>query len=305
MKLNDLVIGYLHYCKYNKQLSDHTVRAYRIDLRQFSDYFDNSDINNISAKSIEDFISTLHERSKPKTVKRKVASVKAFYHYLEYRDMLRSNPFSKMNIKFREPITLPKTIPLSSVEAILKAAYAERTAGSTARRKENAFRDSAMLELLFATGIRISELCSLSPDSVDLLNHTILIHGKGAKERMIQIENPYTLAALHDYYDRFNEAIQKCNSFFANRNGTPLSDQSARRIIRRYTELASISQHITPHMFRHTFATSLLDAGVDIRYIQEFLGHSSISVTQIYTHVSMSKQKEILATKHPRNKFEI
>lgn len=305
MTLNELVSEYLQYCKNNKRLSDHTMKAYMTDLKQFCNHFSNTDIDSISAQSIENYISTLHGGFKPKTVKRKVASFKAFYHYLEYKDILCLNPFSKINTKFREPINLPKIIPLSSVEAILKSAYAEKKSGSTFRRRENALRDIALLELLFATGIRISELCNLSPDSVDLLNHTILIHGKGSKERILQVENPTTLAALHDYYERYQEAIQKCNSFFANIKGAPLSDQSARRIIRRYTELASVNQHITPHMFRHTFASSLLDAGVDIRYIQELLGHSSISVTQIYTHVSLSKQKEILATKHPRNQFKI
>lgn len=305
MALNELISKYLQYCKNNKRLDDHTVKAYMIDLKQFSNHFNGTEINDISVQDIESYISILHSSFKPKTVKRKLASFKAFYHYLEYKDILYSNPFSKIKTKFREPITLPKTIPLSSIEAILQAAYEERINGTTLRRRENSLRDVAMLELLFATGMRISELCSLTPDSVDLLNHVVLIHGKGSKERIIQIENPMTLSALNNYYNRFYEAIKKCNSFFANKNGTPLSDQSARRIIRRYTELASVNQHITPHMFRHTFASSLLDAGVDIRYIQELLGHSSISVTQIYTHVSLSKQKEILATKHPRNQFKI
>ena len=305
MTSNALVSEYLYYCKNNKRLNSHTMKAYMTDLKQFFNHFSNTDIDNISSQKIENYISILHGNFKPRTVKRKVASLKAFYHYLEYKDILGLNPFNKINTKFREPIILPKTIPLSSVEALLKSAYAEKKSGSTIRRRENALRDIALLELLFATGIRISELCGLSPESVDLPNHVILIHGKGSKERIIQVENPTTLSALQDYYEKYHDAMQKCNSFFANRNGTPLSDQSARRIIRRYTKLSSVNQHITPHMFRHTFASSLLDAGVDIRYIQELLGHSSISVTQIYTHVSLSKQKEILATKHPRNQFGI
>ena len=305
MKLKPLVSEYLNYCKLNKRLDEHTLKAYRTDLFQFIDQFNNMEIADISGNKLDAFIVSLHDKYKPKTVKRKIASIKAFYHFLDYKEIIGLNPFSRLNIKFREPITLPKTIPLSSIERILKTAYTEKTEGSTPLKRENAIRDIALFEMLFATGIRISELCSLSPDSVDLSNHTILIQGKGSKQRMIQIENTNTLAALRDYYEEYREAIQKCDHFFANRNGTNLSDQSARRIIRRYARAASIPQHITPHMFRHTFATSLLDAGVDIRYIQELLGHSSISVTQIYTHVSMSKQKEILATKHPRNQFVI
>jgi len=305
MLLTNLIEGYLSYCKDIKLLNNHTIKAYKIDLRQFCHYFDKECIEAISSTKLESYISVLHRKYKPRTVRRKLASIKAFYHYLEYKDLIRINPFSKLSIKFRDPINLPKTIPLSTIEAILKAAYNEKTMGATDKRREDSIRDIAMLELLFATGIRISELCNLTPKDVDLNNHIILIHGKGMKERMIQIENADTLNALQSYYKHFQDAIINCNHFFANKKGTALSDQSARRIIRRYSKLASVSQHITPHMFRHTFATSLMDAGVDIRYIQELLGHSSLSVTQIYTHVSMSKQKEILSTKHPRNQFNI
>lgn len=305
MVIHEFISEYLSYCESNKKLDFKTINAYRIDLLQFSQYYNCIEINDIQVKALENYISKLHEKYKPKTVKRKIASIKAFFHFLEYRDIVSVNPFSKMSIKFREPTTLPKIIPLSSIEAILKASYDERNNGSTTRKRENAIRDTAIIELLFATGIRISELCSLTPGSIDLINQYVLIHGKGAKERMIQLENQSTLAALQVYYDVYKDYIHTCNRFFVNKNGTPLSDQSARRIIKHYTELASVSQHITPHMFRHTFASSLLDAGVDIRYIQELLGHSSISVTQIYTHVSLTKQKEILATKHPRNQFNI
>lgn len=300
-----LIIEYLKYCKTNKRLDDLTIKAYKIDLYQFSSHFDNADIAVVSPKEIEAYIALLHGKYKPKTVKRKIASIKAFFNYAYRRDIIKTNPFDKITTVFREPTTIPKTIPLSSVEKILKAAYHEKNHGITERKRENAIRDIAVIEMLFATGIRISELCSLAPDSVDIVNHTVHILGKGNKERLIQIENVSTLEALLHYYCIYKERIMKCHYFFANMNGTRLTEQSSRRIICRYAKLALVDQHITPHMFRHTFATSLLDADVDIRYIQELLGHSSISTTQIYTHVSMSKQKEILATKHPRNAFDI
>ena len=305
MPLKKLVSTYLSFCKSNKRLNAKTIKAYSIDLSQFQDYFNNISGVNISVDNLEEYIATIHIKFKPKTVKRKIASVKAFFHFLEYKSIITTNPFSKINIKFQEPIMLPKTIPLPFVEAILKATYHEISNGKTKRKKENAIRDAALIEFLFATGVRISELCNLSPRAIDLDNHTVLIYGKRSKERLIQIENESALSALRKYYDNYKDSIYVCNSFFANKNGTPLSDQSARRIIRHYAALASVDMYITPRMFRHTFATSLLDEGVDIRYIQELLGHSSIAVTQIYTHVSTSKQKEILATKHPRNKFII
>lgn len=305
MTITELVSDYLSFCESNKQLDVKTIKAYRTDLHQFVESFVDLELSSITPSKIESLISILHSRYKPRTVKRKIASVRAFFHYLEYRDIISTSPFCKVIAKFREPVSVPKTIPLSTVEAILKAAYKEKEYGKTERKRENAIRDIAMLELLFATGLRISELCSLTPHEVDLENQIILIHGKGSKERLLQIENKSALRALHIYLKIFFTQIHKCNLFFVNRNGTPLSDQSARRIINRYADLASVQQHITPHMFRHTFATSLLDADVDIRYIQEFLGHSSISTTQIYTHVSLAKQKEILATKHPRNLFDV
>ena len=153
--------------------------------------------------------------------------------------------------------------------------------------------------------MRISELCSLNTDDVNLYDRTILIYGKGSKERKIQIGNDDVINILKKYKSDFIEEIQNCGYFFANQKGRKISEQSVRRMINKYTSLAAIDLHITPHMFRHTFATSLLEADVDIRYIQQMLGHSSITVTEIYTHVAMSKQRDILTTKHPRKNFQI
>ena len=151
--------------------------------------------------------------------------------------------------------------------------------------------------------MRISELCALKNSDVNLFDGVILIYGKGDKERRIQIGNEAVLHVLKEYKKEFLTEIQNYNHFFANQSGKALSDQSVRRMINKYTSLASIDLHITPHMFRHTFATSLLEADVDIRYIQEMLGHSSINITEIYTHVTVAKQRDILTTKHPRKDF--
>lgn len=165
-------------------------------------------------------------------------------------------------------------------------------------------RDVAAAEILFSTGIRISELCSLKPQDINLSTETILIYGKGDKERRITIGNNQVLQILNQYKKTYHSEINICHHFFANQSGKPLNDQAVRRMINKYCSLASIDLHITPHMFRHTFATSLLEADVDIRYIQEMLGHSSINVTQIYTHVTTAKQREILINKHPRKDFK-
>lgn len=297
--------NYLEYCQYQKRLNTKTLKAYRIDLKQFSNHISDMNIEDITPYILEDFIAKLHQKYKPKTVKRKIASLKAFFHHLEYKEIINRNPFYKIQIKFREPVILPKTIPLRTIEIFLSTIYKQRTNAKTSYQKKNALRDAAVIELLFATGMRISELCSLRINDINLHDKIILIYGKGSKERRIQIGNDEVAHILEEYKNNFLSEIQTCNHFFVNQNGKALSEQSIRRMINKYASLASIEQHITPHMFRHTFATSLLEADVDIRYIQEMLGHSSINITQIYTHVAMSKQRDILTTKHPRKNFHI
>lgn len=296
---------YLKYCDTQKRLDEKTIKAYQIDLKQFTEAMQSSNVTKITSEVLENHIATLHRQYKPKTVKRKIASLKAFFHYLEYKEIIEYNPFNKIQIRFREPVILPKTIPLHTVETFLCTIYNQRRLATTTYQKRNALRDAAIIELLFATGMRISELCTLKRNDVNLFDGIILIYGKGDKERRIQIGNNDVLHILKEYEIDFQNEIKNCNYFFANQSSKPLSDQAVRRMINKYTDLAAIDLHITPHMFRHTFATSLLEADVDIRYIQEMLGHSSINITEIYTHVTVAKQKDILTTKHPRKDFHI
>ena len=295
--------NYLEFCQFQKRLDPKTLKAYRIDLTQFIQNVAVHDISEVTPDILEKYIATLHQQYKPKTVKRKIASLKAFFHYLEYKDLIERNPFNKIRVKFREPVILPKTIPLHTVEVFLSTIYKQQKNAPTLYQRRNALRDAAVIEMLFATGMRISELCSLRLRDVNLYERTILIYGKGRKERIIQLGNNDVIETLMQYRTTFDEQIRMCSYFFVNQNGSSLSDQSIRRMINKYTSLAAIELHITPHMFRHTFATSLLEADVDIRYIQEMLGHSSINITEIYTHVAMSKQRDILTTKHPRKDF--
>lgn len=299
------ISAYLDYCKRQKCLDEKTLRAYRIDLSQFCNAISCTEISELTPAVLENFIQKLHDDYKPKTVKRKIASLKALFHYLEYRDIIEKNPFDKIQVAFRSPKILPKTIPLHTIESFLSAIYKQIDDAKTEYQKNNAIRDAAIIELLFATGMRISELCELSVDNVDMKDRTILIYGKGAKERLIQIGTDDVMKILEQYKAIFETQILKSGYFFVNRDATVVSDQSVRRMINKYAKMAGISQHITPHMFRHTFATSLLENDVDIRYIQEMLGHSSINTTEIYTHVSTNKQREILKTKHPRKNFNI
>lgn len=303
--LETTISQYLTFCDEQKRLDAKTIKAYRIDLTQFRRQISTCDPSTITSDMLERYIASLHQTFQPKTVKRKIASVKAFFHYLEYRDIITINPFHKIQLRFREPVILPKTIPLTTVERFLSEIYRTYNTTNDPRKKRCILRDIAVSELLFATGIRISELCALRPQDVNLADQSILIYGKGDKERRLQIGTSDVIKILLQYANEYQKEIQQCNHFFVNQGNRPLSDQSVRRMINKYTSRANIDQHITPHMFRHTFATSLLEADVDIRYIQEMLGHSSINVTQIYTHVALAKQRDILTTKHPRKNFQL
>lgn len=303
--VNMLIEQYLSYCKYEKCLDSKTQRAYKTDLLQFADYTLDKNAD-LSKDNLQAYLTELHKRYKIKSVKRKIASLRAFFNYLEYEDILPDNPLNRMRIKLHEPFLLPRTIPLETVDAILQCAYKQKQSStSTPCQMRTSLRDIAVLELLFATGVRVSELCFLRKDSINLSSGEIKIYGKGSKERLIQIGNKDVLSAVLSYYSASSVDIENSGWFFVNRLGQRLSDQSVRKMINRYTALAGIEQHITPHMFRHAFATLLLEEDVDIRYIQQLLGHSSISTTQIYTHVTSKKQRDILTAKHPRNKISI
>lgn len=301
MKQLETLIGeYLRNCQYIKKLDSKTLKAYRIDLAQFSAFMIQYPLC-IDKSVLNEYISSLHQMYKPKTVKRKIAAIKAFYQYLMYEEKIPTNPFDKINIKFREPVTLPRVIPEATITTFISTMYKQRQQATTTYESNAILRDIAVVELLFATGVRISELCSLTIQQVDLSSYKIVIWGKGSKERMLQIGNDDVRLILSEYYRTFKDDITSSGWFFVNRLHRRYSEQSAREMIVKYLNIAMIDMHITPHMFRHSFATLLLEADVDIRYIQQMLGHSSIKTTEIYTSVSMSKQNDILSTKHPRN----
>jgi integrase/recombinase XerD len=194
---------------------------------------------------------------------------------------------------------------LTIIESILRIAYQEQKKAKTAYALNTALRNTVTIELLFAIGLRVSELCSLNAAHIDLSNGSIRIMGKGAKERVLQIGNTEVLSIMQRYAEANSTHIHESSYFFVNRLSSRISEQSVRFLIRRLCAKADIRIKITPHMFRHSFATLLLEEDVDIRYIQRMLGHSSILTTQIYTQVTVEKQRQILSTKHPRNRLAV
>ena len=291
---------YLEFCKYRKELNRNTLKAYRIDLEQYLSFIKKDFL--LKAR-IEEYITELHKKYKQKTVKRKIASIKAFYRYLEEEERLEgSNPFTKIRVKFKEIESLPRIIPRNDIERLLNYMYdVMKQSGQEA----TIYRDLSVIEMFFATGARVYEISNLKIQDIDLDNGIIKLFGKGSKERYVQIGSPEVLELVKEYYRLNQQKIDKSGFFFVNRHGKRFSEQSIRRMIRKYSYQAGISIHITPHMFRHSVATYLLEEGVDIMYIQKILGHSSIKTTQIYLHIASKKQMEILKERHPRNQMRI
>lgn len=298
IKLYPNIDWYLDICANEKRLSSDTLKAYGVDLRQFAAFVSEKEVDRTL---LSNYIQELNRNFSPRSAKRKIASVRAFFKELEYREVIVDNPFEKVRVKIQTPKQLPRVIPESYVTSLLQGAYA----AYSSLRSRWVLRDIAVLELLFSTGVRVSELCRLSPKNLSITEEQLrlLIFGKGSKERMIEVDMPESVKLIEKYLSEFQSEINASNHILVNRDGRALSTQSARNIVSRYAKLADIPLHITPHMFRHTFATSLLEAGVDIRYIQSLLGHSSISTTQIYTYVSSQQQAKLLAQNHPRSRM--
>ena len=300
MEIREEMEQYLEFCQYRKELSRNTVKAYRIDLEQFLRYVKE---DTLLRSKIEAYITELHKKYKQKTVKRKIASIKAFYQYLEEEERMKeSNPFTKIRVKFKEVESLPRIIPRNEIEKLLNCMYAII---DHSEKKSTIYRDLTIVEIFFATGARVYEISNLKRQDIDLDNGIIRIFGKGSKERCVQIGNHDILELMKAYYQMNQEVIEECGFFFVNQQGKRFSEQSIRRMIRKYSCQAGVSVHITPHMFRHSVATYLLEEGVDIMYIQKLLGHSSIKTTQIYLHIASKKQMEILRERHPRNRMQI
>ena len=236
---------FLNYCQARKKLSSKTLKAYEIDLKQFERFCH----NDFSKDTLCHYVEIMHEQYKPKTVRRKIATLKAFTHFLLIEDYIDQSPFQRLDISFREPVLLPKTIPLNVINQILLTAYQYQSQTTTEYQRRLVLRDIAILEILFATGTRVSELCQLKDNSLNFETHTVKIFGKGSRERIIQIENCDVLSALHAYYNAFEDDIKATGYVFINKLHMPLKEQSVREIICKYVKMAGYELHITRSEF--------------------------------------------------------
>lgn len=305
--LSSAIRDFCFHCRYEKNLNGKTVAAYGSDLRHFTAFLNNSVGDVLSSVSPQDLRAYLRSLAvyKPKTIKRRVATLKAFFRYAVESGLLRENPILPLKIRIRLPTLLPNVLSLSEMAQLMDALYCGALGGQGTRTQQELLaRMTAVVELLFGTGLRVTELCSLDTDAVDLSDGSLRVFGKGSKERVIPICRPEMLQALRRYREL---AESRCcpdeKAFFLNRAGTRLSPQTVRADIRRLVRAAALPRRVTPHTFRHTLATLLLEEGVDIRFIQHLLGHSSLSTTQIYTHVTQSSQRHVLEGFHPRRRL--
>ena len=301
MQLKKRVQLYLDYCQYRKELDQKTLKAYRIDLRQYLDFISCDEPNK---EKIEEYITDLHKRYKQKTVKRKIATVKAFYNYLEEEELIDGNPFRNVKTKFKEDVILPRIIPREEIECLLNYMYS-CLGNCKIRNYKYILRDIAIIEMFFATGARVYEVSNLKTDSVNLTSGLIRIMGKGAKERYIQISDAAVLKILKNYYEENKEQINQSGFFFINSKGKRFTEQSVRLMLKKYTKQAGIDRNITPHMIRHSVATYLIENGMDVSCVREIFGHSSIRTTQIYIHLAAKILAVLLQKTHPRNQMKI
>ena len=252
MNIFEKMLGqYLDVCTYQKNLSAKTVKAYRIDLLQFIEY-SSIKSNLFDRESVNQYIAYLNQNYKPRSVKRKIASLKAFCTWLDEEGYLLENPFHKLRIKLNEPLVLPKTIPLRVIEQLLSAAYQAHKKSRTNQELKISLRDIAVIELLFATGMRVSELCGLNTEDIDLIDGTVKIYGKGPKERVLQITNNTVIASLRNYINEYRPRAQ--SPFFLTQRQTRLAEQSVRLALRKYAGQIGINWYIAAYYFAYVQA---------------------------------------------------
>lgn len=303
--LQEGITAFLFHCRYEKNLSPKTLSAYGTDLRQFAEHVatvtSRTELVAIDKQVLRSYVQALSGRFGEESTRRKVATLNAFFAYLEREDAIQVNPLRKLSIRLRRTRRLPRTIPLEELQALFRHMYALK-AHATGVDLLEIVRDIAVLEVLFATAARVTEVAHLRVTDVDAVAGTVRVLGKGRRERVLSLCDASAVQALREYLEL---ARPNPNSgfFFRNRRNNRLSEASIRGMIRNRANRAGIGRRLTPHMFRHSVATMLLEAGVDIRLIQSVLGHASISTTQLYTAVHDSFQHKVLAASHPRRKI--
>jgi site-specific recombinase XerD len=287
----DAASAFIRHCQSIRKLSPHTIRAYELDLARFSQFLGRrAHVAGCDKTTIHDYVRHLFDERtlKESSVKRHLATLRSLFHWLEEESEGIEDPFRGARIRIRMPKRLPRVIARADLRRLLVHERPHTFADLTAY---------VATELLFATGMRVSELAGLLDAAVDVEDGTISIIGKGNRQRRVFVPDELK-SLLRDY--RIARSPCPALTFLVNSRGEAASPQMIRRLIRLHGERSAVRDRVTPHMFRHSVATYLLEEGVDIRYVQRLLGHRSISTTEIYTHVADAALKVRITERHPR-----
>lgn len=310
--LKEAIEQFLFVCQKLKNLSHLTLKAYRLDLQQFKVIVGEIEISKVTKNEISKFHYSLQEQEmSPRTIKRKLACIRTMFKWLEQEDIIDSSPFNKIRNNIKLPKHLPRNVTSSDIKKMILKSRSELAVSIkqdtsfniVGKRELNPITSLVSLELLVSTGLRISELANIQLTDIDLAEQKIKIFGKGSRERYVFIADKTHLELIKGYISSRLVTTPNNNNFLVNSRGQPASAQFLRKLIKELAIRANTSKHITPHMFRHSAACELLESGVDIRFVQRLLGHSSISTTEIYTHVSDKVLKEKIIQANVRNQI--
>lgn len=331
-----IIQDFLNYLQFEKRFSPHTAKCYGVDLLQFGEFLtkrsDAGDadvhghddglgshdsgtatavatqakidvdqlLTSADVNSVRSYMGSLNEKQYSKaTIARKLATLRSFYKFLVKRNRISSNPVIGIRTPKQEK-RLPRFLEYEQVKRLLETPPTDSWLGA---------RDRAIMETLYSTGMRVSEIVAINLEDIDFLGEVVHIRGKGKKERICPISSS-VLQIVQHYMEFRNKRAQLNGNFdskvlFVNKHGKRLSTRSVRRKMDKYLKMAGLDPSISPHTLRHSFATHMLNRGADLRSVQELLGHQSLSTTQIYTHLTTGKLKDVYSAAHPREKEEL
>jgi integrase/recombinase XerC len=296
----EIIDSYRDYLSIQKNYSLNTVKAYLDDVATLTAFLQTEelgDLSDMTERMARFYIASLHDRYDPKSIRRKISSVRSMFEWLRKNGEISSNPFIGASLP-KEEKKIPRFVYENEVAEFLNRIDSSSLTGK---------RDLALFELLYGSGLRVGELVQIRLTDLDFVAKVVLVHGKGSKDRYVPMHDTL-VDCLKDYLVIVRPAFRARTTrpddhrLFLNFHGNPLTDRGVRDILDRELMKQASTLQISPHTFRHSFATHLLNRGVDLRTVQELLGHASLSTTQIYTKVSKEKLKEIYDRSHPRAK---
>lgn len=304
----DFIHQFIHFLSAEKNASPHTCRCYQKDLREFEEFLKGQeaqrgsevdlDWSQVDRLTIRKYLSVLYRKNKKSSIARKLSTLRSFFRYLVREKLVPTNPAKIVSTpKVEKP--LPKTLTVDETFQILDSSVSPMEEISDNEAKVRILRDRAILELLYSSGLRVGELVGLNLKHLNINLEIVRVMGKGRKERIVPVGGK-AIEALKSYLESRGDPDDE-EPLFLNSRGGRLTSRSVERLVKKYTRASGIVRKVSPHSLRHSFATHLLDAGADIREIQEMLGHASLSTTQRYIHLSPGKLMEVYDKSHPRS----